>query len=165
MVEEHDNDNKDALRAVAHRYYLIACRCLENDGYVQSVNMVRIQDDEIPIIFSDNLGNMITDKDVLQVAMRSLAKRCTWIAQITEAWTLTDPSTYDPTLAVSQHPDKSEGIYVTVQSRKGTYMIFSVFKRDKERKPLRPTILEEKFVLHNDSISFLSGRMMNYYHE
>ena len=162
MVEERDNE--DALRAVAHRYYLIACKCLEDDGYVHFTNMVRIQDDEVPIMFSDNLGNMITDKDVLKVAMRSLAPRCTWIAQIAEAWTLTDPSTYDPTLAVSQHPDRSEGIYVTVQSRKGTYMIFSVFKRDKEEKPLRPTILQEKFVLHNDSLS-LGGRMMNYYHE
>ncbi len=163
MADDHDHENEDALRAVAERFYEIACRCLTNDGHVQFVNMVRMEDAEIPVIFSDSDGMTFTDKDVIERAIRSMAPQCTWIAQVAEAWTLNDFSTYNPTLAVSEHPERAEGIFVNVQSRKGTYMIMSVFERDDQGNPLRPTIQNKGFVSHDESNIRFSGRMTNYY--
>ena len=158
-------DDEHTLREVANRYFENACRCLKDDGYVQFVNFVRIQDGEVPVILSDDDGNIVTDKDAIELVMRSMAPRCIWIAQIAEAWTLMNAETYNPTMAVSQHPDRAEGIFVNVQSRQGTYMITSVFKRDEQGNPLKPIIQGESFVSHNDSTQILHGRMTNYYHD
>lgn len=126
--------------------------------------MVRTQDGEVPVILSDNDGNVVKDKNAVEMVMRSMAPHCIWIAQIAEAWTLVNPTTYNPALAVSQHPEKAEGIFVNVQSRQGTYMITSVFKRDEQGHPLAPTIQIGNFVSHNDSTQTLIGPMTNYYH-
>ena len=161
MTDDHENE--DALRAVANRYFEIACSCLRNDGHVQFVNMVRMQGTEIPVILSDGHGMTVTDKDVIERTIRGMAPHCTWIAQVAEAWTLTDASTYNPALAVSEHAERAEGVFVNVQSRQGTYMITSVFERDGQGNPLTPTIQAESFVSHDESKKRFSGRMTNYY--
>lgn len=166
MAEMAENlDDENALREVANRYFENACRCLKHDGYVQYANLVRTQDGEAPVILLDDDGNIITDKDVIEFVMRSMAPRCIWVAQIVEAWTLINPTTYNPAMAVSQHPERAEGIFVTVQSRQGTYMITSMFERDEQENPLTPMIQGESFVSHNDSTQSLHGRMTNYYHD
>ena len=166
MVEMAENlDDEHALREVANRYFENACRCLKHDECVQFANLVCTQDGEAPVILLDDDGNIVTDKDVIEFVMRSMAPCCIWVAQIAEAWTLMNPTTYNPAMAVSQHPERAEGIFVNVQSRQGTYMITSVFKRDEQGTPLTPMIQEESFVSHNDSTQRLHGRMTNYYHD
>lgn len=155
--------DQNALSLVAKEYYETACKCLKRDGCVDFVNMICMNDTIMPVIMFDEHKNRIFDKDVIEQGIRSLAPQCTWIAQIVEAWTLTNASTYNPTLPVSQHPDRIEGIFVTVQSQQGTYMIMSVFERDQQGNPLTPTIKKEAFMTHNESKKYLTGRMTNYY--
>lgn len=161
MADDHENE--DALRAVANRYYETARENLTNDGHLEFATIVRKEGREMAIILFNNDGTLVENKDDIEDYMRSLAPDCTWIAQIAEGYVLT--GVYNPALVVSEHRDRAEVIFVTVQSRQGTYLITSVFERDEQGNPLTPTIQTEEFLSYGDSDLLLSGRMSNYYND
>jgi hypothetical protein len=161
MADDHENE--DALRAVANRYYETACQNLTNDGHLEFATIVRKEGREMAIILFNDDGTLVENKDDIEDYMRSLAPDCTWIAQIAEVYVLT--GVYNTALVVSEHRDRAEAIFVTVQSRQGTYLITSVFERDEQGDPLTPTIQTEQFLSYGDSDLLLSGRMSNYYND
>lgn len=158
---EYDHEDEDALRAVANRYYETARENLKNDGHLEFATIVRKEGREQAIILFNNDGTLVENKDDIEDYMRSLAPDCTWIAQIAEVYILT--GVYNPALVVSEHRD--EAIFVSVQSRQGTYLITSVFERNEQGDPLTPTIQNEEFLPYRDSDLLLSGRMSNYYND
>lgn len=78
-----------------------------------------------------NLGHML----------RALSPHCKAIVVLSEAWTLVDAAEYDRSMPVSEHASRKEGVFVTVASKHGDLLLSTVFERDKDQKPMRPSCI------------------------
>ena len=132
--------SKLELRSYANRIMEIARSCLATDGHVQFIGFVLDHGGQFyPVEFS-GLPASDADKDVVANALKSLAQRHKAVGMVNEMW-LAAP-TLDENMALvqtSQHPDRKEGIWVMMQSKKGTWTLQCTFERDAQGKPTAPS--------------------------
>ena len=111
-------------KLVQDGYVAFACFLLSNEAALIPVVLERV-DPEAKL----KLGHML----------RMLSPYCKAIVIMSEAWTLANAHEYDHTKRVYQHANRKEGVFVTVASKNGDLTLSSVFERDKESKPVRPS--------------------------
>ena len=110
---------------------------LVRDGYVAFACLLLSQEDVLTPVMLDRVD--AEAKQTLGHMLRALSPHCKAIVILSEAWTLIDATEYDRSMPVSEHASRKEGVFVTVASKHGDLLLSTVFERDKEGKPVRPT--------------------------
>lgn len=111
-------------RLVQDGYVAFGCFLLSHEGGLTPLML-----DQVNAESKHKLGEML----------RVLAPHCKAIVILSEAWTLADASEYDRSKLVSDHANRKEGVFVTVASKRGDMLLSTVFERDEQQKPVRPS--------------------------
>ena len=132
--------NRTMCERVGEQMMAMALDNLERDGYVAFATLViSKQGESVPLVLET-----VNDesKDILTNMLRALAPHCLAIIVISEAWTLEGDDNIRALGAngrVVESPARKEGVFVQVASREGDLLLTTVFKRDLNERPVRPT--------------------------
>ena len=124
---------REKLETHAESFMQIAQTCLLQDGHVETIVFTMGADDCINQIIAPQ-----TDSARLAVLLRKEAQTSKAVGMVAEVWNLSrhiQPQGLRP----SEHPQSTEGIVVSMQSRAGSWLLTSSFTRDSHGKPTRPT--------------------------
>ena len=112
---------------------------LVRDGYVAFATLVLSKQGEMVPLLLETVS--AESKGRLASMLRALPPHCSAIISISEAWALVDEDAIRALGGnrVSDSPARKEGVFVQVTSREGDLLLTSVFERDLNDRPIRPT--------------------------
>ena len=130
--------------AVAHSMMELAACNLKKDGYLLFAAILHMKDGRIvPVAFKGPSDDPRFDKEHLGQVLRNLSRECNLIAIVDEAWICfvpeEDVKDDSMPMPIREHPERSEAIFVSVQSPLGEFVLIHKFGRDRLGKPLVPT--------------------------
>ena len=121
---------KDELHTLAMSLLDNAKDDLARDGCVMKAHMLLKRNNEKVCIVEAGV-----DKDAMARTLKALAPACKAVGSTFEAWMAPEHVGVRP----SVHPNRVEGIVVSVQSKEGSWFVTATFDRNGDGKPRSPS--------------------------
>ena len=122
---------KDELHTLAMSLFDNAKDDLARDGSVKNTHILLTRDGR-KVWVNDHAG---VDKDAMARTLKAVAPACKAVGSTFEAWIAPEHVGVRP----SVHPNRVEGIVVSVQSKEGSWFVTATFDRDGDGKPRSPS--------------------------